>query len=28
VKDPPSEANSIQSGNTTTKTSDSNHTSR
>ncbi|XP_025053773.1 RING1 and YY1-binding protein [Alligator sinensis] len=27
VKDPPSEANSIQSGNTTTKTSDSNHTS-
>ncbi|KAL8212710.1 UNVERIFIED_CONTAM: hypothetical protein K2H54_056540 [Gekko kuhli] len=28
VKDPPSEANSIQSGNTTTKTGDSNHTSR
>ncbi|KAM9132977.1 RING1 and YY1-binding protein [Pangshura tecta] len=28
VKDPPSEANSIQSGNTTTKTSDLNHTSR
>ncbi|XP_034962522.1 RING1 and YY1-binding protein [Zootoca vivipara] len=28
VKDPPSEANSIQSGNMTTKTSDSNHTSR
>nr|XP_056715042.1 RING1 and YY1-binding protein isoform X2 [Euleptes europaea] len=28
VKDPPSQANSIQSGNTTTKTSDSNHTSR